>query len=179
MLVSLPWGLRRTGAHLTQVSPAPNISHQPQGEKLQPRFPSPHPHRGGLAQHNHRWRPACVLKTEHPLETWDLLIVSLKPVPVMPQWWMVHWKAWRYHASLCPLQLLRCVPNVLQVAILWLYEGFWILMAFHCIASTAGLSHGDEQSSCDPGEWAFPCGSWTSAFFREYVLSCCRKSQVI
>lgn len=38
-----PRGLRRTGAHLTQMSPPPNISHQPPGGKMQPKLPSLHP----------------------------------------------------------------------------------------------------------------------------------------
>lgn len=53
MLVRLPWGLRRTGAHLTQVSPAPNISHQPQGEKnnaAKASLPTPTQGRPGSAQ---------------------------------------------------------------------------------------------------------------------------------
>lgn len=46
---------------------------------MQPKLPSPHPPRGGLAQHNHRWRSACALGTAQNAhlerERQDLLIV--------------------------------------------------------------------------------------------------------
>lgn len=46
----VPWGLRRTGAHLTHMSPPPNISHQPQGEKCSQSFlPHTHPGEGWLS----------------------------------------------------------------------------------------------------------------------------------
>ena len=158
MLVRLPWGLRRTGAHLTQVSPAPNISHQPWGEKnaAKASLPTPTQGRPGSAQPQMETCMCTRNCTEHPSrerERRDLLIVPLSQ-PVCCHASSDEWFIGRLEGitqGSCLSTAIFEVRHVhqmsfYQMAIHWLFEeGLWILMALRCVASTAGLGHGDEQ----------------------------------
>lgn len=146
MLVRLPWGLRRTGARLTWVSPAPNISHQPQGEKnnaAKASLPTPTQARPGSAQPQMETCMCarnCTERAEREWERQNLLIVPLiQPVLLCHQWWMVHWKAQKNCArlllSVAFFELRHEYQmSFYQVAIHWHFEeGLWTLMALlHC-----------------------------------------------
>lgn len=162
---------------------------------MQPKLPSPHPPRGGLAQHNHRWRPACALGTAQNAHLerdriyllCHIACLSIVMPPVMGGSSEGSKESWK--APVCPLQFLRWgmytkCPSIRSTDFFCRkpldYYGF-MLHSWYCWSWSWRWT-----AASDFGEWAFSCanlseveGSKTKIFFRDHVLSCCRKFQVI
>lgn len=121
MLVRLPRGLGRTGAHLTRVSPAPNISHQPRGGKTAAKacVPTPTQGRTGSAQPQMETGVCARSGTERPERERGFASCAAQPACLLPclPWRAVRWKAQRNRTRLlvvhCSSQGEACIPNVL------------------------------------------------------------------
>lgn len=168
MLVRLPWGLRRTGAHLTWVSPAPNISHQPQGEKnnaAKASLPTPTQGRPGSAQPQMETCMCARNCTERAEREWDRICLlrhlsSLCCHATSDEWFIGRLKR-IVQGSCCPLPFLSWGMSTKCPSTRWpstdILKKVSGLLWLCCIAS---LGHADEQFPLILENWHFLVHLW-------------------